>query len=301
MKKGRLCLISLMALLFGLFIVSNNTTSVKANSDLNDYILQNKFQPASIDYEEGTFDQWFGYENGVGKPEGVVVHETATPGVGARAYAQSFNNNWRRNQSYVHAFVDDTAIVNIHNTNYGVWGAGPSANYRYVQIELCEVDNWDKLARSVVNDAYYVVGILNQYHLPDVPGQTVLSHHQISNIYGETHHTDPDGYFARWGYSMDQFNDLVSYFYNNEKATGNMYDDGSQAQNNANVIGVKNSDKAYVPMVQFEEDGRTSDITNRALANDSYWVTDQTKTFNGHNYYRVSTNEWVQDTYVTNR
>lgn len=301
MKKGKIYLFSALMFLFGLFVFTN-TTNVKADSAINNYIMQNQFQPATIQNREGTFSYWDGYENGVGKPEGVVVHETATPYASAEDEVTYFNREWSNAYTYVHAFVDANETINIHDTDYTVWGAGPTANAKYVQIELCREYSQEDFAKSLVNDAYYIASKLIQYNLPDIPGQTVLSHHQVSNMYGETSHVDPDTYFSVWGYDMDQFNALISTFYNNLKATGNVYSAANNAgdtnANPADVIGVKNNDKSYVPMVQFEEDGRTTDVTNRALANDTYWVTDQTKTFDGHNYYRVSTNEWVQDTYV---
>jgi N-acetylmuramoyl-L-alanine amidase len=56
--------------------------------------MQNQFQPATIQNREGTFSYWDGYENGVGKPEGVVVHETATPYASAEDEVTYFNREW---------------------------------------------------------------------------------------------------------------------------------------------------------------------------------------------------------------
>lgn len=70
------------------------------------------------------------------------------------------------------------------------------------------------------------------------------------------------------------------------------------SQTNSNTIKVNNSNSSYVSLVSFNSDGSTSPIKNRALANNTSWYTDQTKTYNGHTYYRVATTEWVQDTYL---
>ncbi|MFC6323908.1 hypothetical protein [Companilactobacillus baiquanensis] len=66
------------------------------------------------------------------------------------------------------------------------------------------------------------------------------------------------------------------------------------------VISVNNPEKSYVAMVSFNDDGTASPVTNRALLNNTPWQTDRSRTLDGVKYYRVSTNEWVSETYVTN-
>ncbi|MFD1417407.1 glycoside hydrolase family 73 protein [Companilactobacillus keshanensis] len=73
-------------------------------------------------------------------------------------------------------------------------------------------------------------------------------------------------------------------------------DSSTQAPGDVNVISVKNPNAIYVPMVTFN--GDTMGKATRGLQNNTPWQTDQVKTYNGHVYYRVSTNEWVEDTYV---
>ncbi|HCD07770.1 MAG TPA: N-acetylmuramoyl-L-alanine amidase [Lactobacillus sp.] len=281
-------------------------TAQAATSAINDYINNNNIQPVSITNQEGTFSYWNGYENGVGKPEGVVIHETATPGATAQNEATYFNREWSNIYTYVHAFVDDTEILNIKNTDYTVWGAGPTANAKYVQVELCEVSSTDAFARSVANQAYYTASKLVQYNLPFTPGITVLSHNDVSKKWGETTHTDPVGYFAKWGYSMDQFYDLVGKYYNQLKGntnsgntnTDNNNNNSGAGVNDTNVIKVNNANGSYVPLVAFQDDGSVKKITNRALANNTPWYTDQVKSYDGVTYRRVATNEWVDSSYV---
>lgn len=274
---------------------------VKSSSWVNDYIAQNNIRPVGIEYRQGTFNRWFGYKNGVGKPEGIVVHETATPGATAENEVAFFNNNWKRLSTYVHAFVDANKIINIHSSDYGVWGAGYTANQKYIQVELCRVNNKDQFARSIANDAFYIASKLIQYGLPFVPNQTIVTHHQVSQRFGETNHTDPDGYFAQWGYDMNQFNQLIGKYYNSLKATNNANGSTTNGQSsipNKHVgrVDVNNPNSFYVPIVAFDQAGNTSP-SNRGLANKSPWYTDQQRQHNGHTYYRVSTNEWVEDTY----
>jgi len=236
----------------------------------------------------------------------VIVHETATPNVNAEQFVKSFNNNWPRLQTYVHAFVDDQKALNIHSSDYMVWGAGPTANSRYIQVELCRVNSYDAFARSLANDANYVARKLIQYNLPDVPHQTVLSHKETWPMFGETNHADPDSYFAAWGYDMTQFNQLISMYYNNLKTSGNVYGtpapttptpDPGQTNPNDHIIRVNNAHGTFVPLVTFKNDGTTAKIMDRALANNTPWYTDQTRSADGITYHRVSTSEWVAETY----
>ncbi len=287
-------------------VVPNVGIQTVQASAINDYIANNNIQPVSIQYEQGTFNNWFGYENGVGKPEGVVVHETATPGATARNEVTYFNREWSNMYSYVHAFVDNNEIINIHSTDYGVWGAGPTANAKYVQVELCEVSSTDQFARSISNDAYYIAKKLIQYNLPFTPGTTVLSHNDVSQRYGDTNHTDPVGYFASWGYSMDQFYELIGNYYNNLKANGSVTNGGGNSTspdngngtNTENTINVNNPNGSYVPIVAFQDDGSVKTVTNRALMNNTPWYTDKTRESDGVTYRRVATNEWVSTAYV---
>lgn len=280
------------------------TEEVQASAWVNDYISTNNIKPVGIENREGTFNQWSGYRNGVGRPEGVMIHETATPNATAENEVAYFNNNWKKVQTFVHAFVDGNKIINIKNTNYSVWGAGPAANTRYIQVELCRVNTADQFARSISNDAYYTASKLLQYGLPFAPDKTVVTHRQAANWWHETNHTDPDGYLAKWGYDMNQFNDLVGKYYSNLKDHGTV-DDKVQVQTpqpnqtlnkHEGSVTVFNHDGSVVPLYSFEEDGSTKE-SNRGLANKTPWYTDQQRQHDGHTFYRVSTNEWVEDTY----
>lgn len=270
-----------------------NPTKVQAASEVNDYIINNKIQPFKIQFRTGTFNKWIPYENGYGKPEGVVVHETAE-NLTAEQEVTRFNRDWPTLSAYVHAFVDYDEIINIHSTDAAVWGAGPTANSKYMQVELCREGTYDAFARSLSNDAYYIAQRLIQYGLPDTPNVTVVSHRQMSLKYGETHHGDPDSYFTTWGYSMDQFNDLISLYYNNLKSSGTVYGNNTAAKN---VVRVNSDSDIYVPIVSFDNNGTAKTIKNRALADKTSWFTDKTKSYQGQTYYRIATNEWVSGQY----
>jgi N-acetylmuramoyl-L-alanine amidase len=187
----------------------------------------------------------FGYRNGVGKPEGVVVHETATPGATAWDEGRYFNNNWMTAYTYVHAVVDNNQTIQLMSTDYGTWGAGPIANLRYIQIELCEVSTRSQFVQSVANDAYYIATLLHQYNLTPSRASksgtgTIWSHNEVSQYLGGTNHGDPDGYFAKWGYSMSDFYSLITYYYNKLGTSSN----SGNTNNNTNNSGSSSSSQA---------------------------------------------------------
>lgn len=182
----------------------------------------------------------FGYRNGVGKPEGIVVHETATPGATAWDEGRYFNNNWTSVYSYVHAVVDNNQTIQLMSTDYGTWGAGPIANVRYIQIELCEVSTRSQFVQSVANDAYYIATLLHQYNLTPSRASksgtgTIWSHNEVSQYLGGTDHGDPDGYFAKWGYSMSDFYSLITYYYNKLGTSGNSNSNSGNTNTGSNT------------------------------------------------------------------
>ncbi|NUF25402.1 N-acetylmuramoyl-L-alanine amidase family protein [Bombilactobacillus mellis] len=261
---------------------------------INEYIQQNNIQPKQIQRVNGTFNRFFGYNNGVGRPEGVVIHETATPGATAWNEVTYFNREWPNIQSYVHAFVDANNILQIHNTDYGVWGAGPWANSRMVQIELCQENTWDAFARSVNNQAYFTAVMLKKYgltpSLADGKGYgTIWSHYAINQYHPSAGgHVDPITYFNKWGYTMWQFYQLVQYHYNQLNGGGN-----NDANNPYGVITISSNPVAAI-YARNDDGSSMHQVIGRFLPINSAWRTAQTFTYEGQTLYQVSTNEWVK-------
>lgn len=264
---------------------------------INEYIQQNNIQPKQIQRVNGTFDRIFGYNNGIGHPEGVVIHETATPGATAWNEVTYFNREWPNIQSYVHAFADANNILQIHDTDYGVWGAGPWANSRMVQIELCQENTWDAFARSVNNQAYFTAVMLKKYgltpSLADGKGYgTIWSHYAINQYHPSAGgHVDPITYFNKWGYTMWQFYQLVQYRYNQLNGGGTNNSD----PNDPNGI-ITISSNPFAVVYAKSDDGAMNAVYVRALATGTPWKTALTATYQGQTYYQVSTNEWIKAT-----
>ena len=268
--------------------------SAKAQT-INEYIEQNNIQPNEIQRVNGTFDVKIDYR--IGKPEGVVIHETATPGASAWDEVTYFNREWRNAQTYVHAFADANHILQIHDTDYGVWGAGPWANSRMVQIELCQENTWDAFARSVNNQAYFTAVMLKKYgltpSLADGKGYgTIWSHYAINQYHPSAGgHVDPITYFNKWGYTMWQFYQLVQYRYNQLNGGGTTNSD----PNDPNGI-ITISSNPFAVVYAKSDDGAMNAVYVRALATGTPWKTALTATYQGQTYYQVSTNEWIKAT-----
>lgn len=214
--------------------VDNNTSSENNNSsfrsangasiDINEYIKNNNIEHAPI-IEDNRIDSLPKYNYKSGKYVGVVVHDTANDNSTLENEVNYMYNNY--NSAFVHAYTSSNEIRQTAPADYLAWGAGANANPYFYQIELAHAHSYEEFAKSVNNDAYLTAYMLKrnglQPKLADTHNGdgTVISHNAVSKYYGGTDHTDPVGYFERWGYDMNQYFDLVQYHYNklNEKTT----------------------------------------------------------------------------------
>lgn len=199
---------------------------VNADSAVNSYIMDNNLQPVKT-----TSAIWSGFPKNnytTGKPNGVVVHETANPNSTIYGEISYMKSNYQN--AFVHTFIDASRVINIANTNYLAWGCGYPGNGRFIQFEQVEVHSKSAFAKEVNNAANYTASMLKQYNLPldnavnDGKG-TVWSHKAVSTFLGGTDHGDPDGYYASNGskyfgepYTMNDFYSLVKYYYGGSSA-----------------------------------------------------------------------------------
>ncbi len=223
MKKH--ILTAICALSFGaLTFFAGSNTPAKAES-VNSYISNNNISHANVTSAVWSGFPKYKYRNGVGKPEGVVVHETGNPNSTIYNEISFMKRNYQN--AFVHTFVDSARIINIANTDYLAWGVGYPGNSRFVQFEQVEMHSKDAFAHEVANAAYYTAYILKKYNLPlndaayDGNG-TVWSHAAVAKFLGGSDHTDPVGYYATSGkkyfgqaYTMSDFYQLVKVVYNN--------------------------------------------------------------------------------------
>ena len=159
MKKRYLLLSLACAAILGTAALPKMTQTWSYRSDAliqpvavdNQFINDQHFSNPPIITKPTTFTHMNGYRNGVGKPEGVVIHETSDPDMTLDEEVTRMQTEWQKREAYVHAFVDHSEVVNIHPTDYAVWGAGYFANQRFIQIELVEEHNAQDFAQSVNN------------------------------------------------------------------------------------------------------------------------------------------------------
>ncbi len=149
---------------------------------------------------------------------GVVIHEVGEDNRTLQQWVDRMYATYER--AFVHAFVDNQEIHLTAPSEYYVWGAGKQANPYFYQIEVVRMYTFDDFARSVNNQAWLAAYMLKQNHLTptladDQEGVgSVISHNAVRKYWGGTTHVDPIAYYARWGYDMHQFFDLVKYHYN---------------------------------------------------------------------------------------
>lgn len=223
-KMHKVVLTALAALGVVGILGMTNATTADASSKVNNYINDKNIKPAKI-----TKSVWNGfpknkYRHGKGKPEGVVIHETANPS--STIYNEIAYMKRNYNNAFVHSFVDGSRIINIANTDYLAWGVGFPGNARFVQFEQVEVHSKSAFAHEVANAAWYTAYLLNKYNLKpndaayDGKG-TVWSHGSVAKHLGGSSHTDPVGYYSSTGkryfgqkYTMAAFYQMVKKYYN---------------------------------------------------------------------------------------
>jgi N-acetylmuramoyl-L-alanine amidase CwlA len=153
------------------------------------------------------------FRNGVGQFEGIVMHSTAVYGdsaLGERNYECSHYQD-----AFVHAFSDPHSTIETANPNFIAYGAGPTANQRYLHSELCQVkndgsdqskadfkasyDNWVNYAAQRLYDRKLGVTCACK----EGTG-TVWQHYNVTEWLGGSTHVDPMDYLVTWGVTWEQ-------------------------------------------------------------------------------------------------
>ncbi|MEI2313658.1 N-acetylmuramoyl-L-alanine amidase [Bacillus nitratireducens] len=151
------------------------------------------------------------YRNGVGTYEGVVAHSTATPEAPAINIQKYESRTWR--SAFVHYAVDWSETIQISDTKYIAYGAGPGANKRFVHVELCETKDYEKFKRSYDKYVKLLAKILRDRGLSEKNG--LWTHYDVTKYLGGTDHEDPLDYLRSHGVSEAQFRADVQRAYNN--------------------------------------------------------------------------------------
>jgi hypothetical protein len=157
-----------------------------------------------------------------GKPEGVVMHDTANDNSVITGEISYMTRVYPQKGVFVHAFADHSRIIEIADTAYMCQGAGKYANPRFFQIELCHSKTKEQFIEAFNRWCYWSALKLVEEGLPATPAQpdgtgTIWSHNLVTKYLGDSTHTDPDGYLARWGYTWQDAVNKVIEFYNEIK------------------------------------------------------------------------------------
>ncbi|MCQ6341630.1 N-acetylmuramoyl-L-alanine amidase [Bacillus cereus] len=151
------------------------------------------------------------YRGGIGAYEGVVAHSTATPEAPAINIQKYETRTWRN--AFVHYAVDWNETIQIADTKYIAYGAGPAANKRFVHVELCETADYAKFKRSYEQYVKLLAKILQDNNLSVEKG--LWTHNDVRKYLGGTDHEDPIEYLKSHGVSESQFRNDVQRAYNN--------------------------------------------------------------------------------------
>ncbi|OUB11271.1 N-acetylmuramoyl-L-alanine amidase [Bacillus thuringiensis serovar yunnanensis] len=151
------------------------------------------------------------YRYGVGAYEGVVAHSTATPEAPAINIQKYETRTWRN--AFVHYAVDWNETIQIADTKYIAYGGGPSANKRFVHVELCETADYTKFKHSYEKYVKLLAEILKDNKISVEKG--LWTHSDVTHHLGGTDHEDPIDYLKSHGVSEAQFRADVQRAYNN--------------------------------------------------------------------------------------
>ncbi|PTI43529.1 autolysin [Staphylococcus xylosus] len=284
--------------------------SPKVSSSINNYIRKNNFKAPN--YEQDIASYLPKYDYRYGKPEGIVMHDTANDNSTITGEINYMKNNYKN--AFVHAYVDGNRIIETANTDYLAWGGGAAANQRFIHVELVHTHDYDSFARSINNYADYAATNLQYYGLvPDSAeydgSGTVWTHKAVSNYLGGTDHTDPHGYLAAHNYSYDELYDLIYEKYlikTGQAAAWGTSSSGSTSGNSSNNTGSSNTGVTTPPKTGsvkvttnngvgrinttndglyttvYDQNGKKTDRTNQTLK-----VT-KSATLGNENFYLVS-------------
>ncbi|MBC6974867.1 N-acetylmuramoyl-L-alanine amidase [Bacillus sp. Xin] len=157
---------------------------------------------------------------------GVGAHSTATPEAPAINIQKYETRTWRN--AFVHYAVDWNETIQIADTKYITYGAGPSANKRFVHVELCETRDYKKFKRSYDKYVKLLAKILRDRGISVEKG--LWTHSDVTHHLGGTDHEDPLDYLRSHGVSEAQFRADVKRAYSNSNVDVSVPDQPSKPE-----------------------------------------------------------------------
>ncbi|MGB8957371.1 MAG: stalk domain-containing protein, partial [Tumebacillaceae bacterium] len=130
----------------------------------------------------------------------LVLHETVSK-ADARRQLSFFNNN--NADANAHVFVDWNEVLQTVPVNEIGWAVGKPANNFTFHMEMCHARTKEEFQKSWEIATLYVAQWCSALNRD--PNTFIRTHHEIATTYGGTDHTDPDGYFAEYGKTVNDF------------------------------------------------------------------------------------------------
>jgi len=143
------------------------------------------------------------------KPQGIVVHSTATPGVMAADWFSRWNKSYKAGeidrQVCVHAFVDDKEVWQYLPWDHRGWHAGGKANDTHIGFEICEpkdLNDKEYFNKAWENAVELAVFLCKEF---DIAPENIIGHYEAHKKGIATNHADPGHWFPKHNKSMDDF------------------------------------------------------------------------------------------------
>ena len=109
------------------------------------------------------------------------------------------------NRANAHFIVDDTEVLEIVPVTNVAWGAGYTANGKFLQIEMCEFDDPDRFHRVYLTTIELINVLAKSYGWILKDHDTLWSHNETSLEWHETTHVDPVPYLEKHGHTWEGF------------------------------------------------------------------------------------------------
>lgn len=141
------------------------------------------------------------------KKVGLIVHSTATPGVMAKSFRDRWNN--ATVAKAVHAFLDDKEVIECLPDTRQAWHvATTTGNNYYFGFEICEDRDHSKeyFLKAYQNAVEYAAVKIKQLGLSV---DDIFSHKEGNRKGIASNHGDPEHWFSKFGYNMDDFRRAV--------------------------------------------------------------------------------------------
>lgn len=195
------------------------------------------FMPVNV--QAVTVQQQYIYQNRSHQalnPTGLVIHDTDNAGATAQ------NNRDYFNRVYVaasaHYFVDWNTAIQTIPENEVAWHAGPTANHRYLSIEMCMPygHNISEFNQVYQNTVELAANMCKRYGWS---ASDIHSHYWCSMTFHETDHEDPIAYLQQYGKSWNILLNDIQHAINGQSAVVTTQPVQSQSSGNIATLQVE--------------------------------------------------------------